>query len=142
MFSCTKSVLVVLSLAAAVACAQAPEVQTLYDISADGSSPTVKAGQAGKLVLSIQTKAGAHVSDEAPLKIELSSKEAKLDKSKLTLSDSVTKKKAGSNEYPNPRFTPTVQGKMSIEAKMTFFICTDKVCARQTKTLNVPVEVN
>jgi hypothetical protein len=76
----------------------------------------------------------------------LSSKEAKLDKSKLTLSDSVTKKKAGSNEYPNPRFevpfTPTVQGKMSIEAKMTFFICTDKVCARQTKTLNVPVEVN
>jgi hypothetical protein len=131
---------------AGLAFAQSTDVAALYDVSTEGTSTVVKSGQKGKVVLSIKAKGGAHVSDEAPLKIELSGKQLTLDKNKLTLADSVTQKKAGSTEYPNPQFevafTPTAPGKATVDAKLTFFICTDKVCARQSKTLSLPVEIN
>ena len=126
-----------LLLTACVAQAE-PDVATLYDVTTEGTSTALKAGEKGKVVIAINAKAGSHVSDEAPLRIELSSKEAKLDKAKLTLADSVTK--------PNPRFevgfTPSAHGKTTVEAKMTFFICTEKLCSRQTRNLALPVEVN
>ena len=122
-----------------------PDVVSLYEVKTDGSSTEVKGGEKGKVVISITARNGAHVSDEAPLRIELSSKEAKLEKDKLTLADSLVKKAAGSTEYPDPRFevafTAPASGKATVDAKMTFFICTEKVCARQTKTLSFPVAV-
>lgn len=129
------------------ACALAqPDVASMYDVSTEGTTATLKAGERGRVVISIHAKNGAHVSDEAPLRIELSSKESKLEKEKLTLSDSLNRKKEGATEYPDPRFevgfTPTAQGKTTVNAKMTFFICTEKLCSRQTKTLTFPVEVN
>lgn len=119
--------------------------EQMYDVSTEGTTSKLKAGESGKLVISIKAKNGAHVSDEAPLKIELSSKESKLAKDKLTLADSLNQKKEGETVYPNPRFevpfTPTAQGPTTLEAKMTFFICTEKLCARQTKKLSLPVDV-
>ena len=141
-----KALAAVCSALLASACfAQAPDVAGLYDVTSEGSSQKVKVGEKGKLVIAFKTKDGSHISGEAPLKIELTAKAAKLDKEKLTLADSVTKKEEG-KEYVDPKFeVPFVvasAGKASLEAKMTFFICTDKVCARQQKTLNIPVEAN
>ncbi len=139
-----RSILLCSALVAAAALAGEPDVTSLYDVKTEGSSTTLKSGEKGKVVISIKAKNGAHVSDEAPLRIELSAKDAKLDKDKLTLADSL-EKKSDKVQYPDPRFevafAPT-GGKASVEAKMTFFICTEKVCARQTKTLNFPVTVN
>ncbi len=116
-----------------------------YEVTTDGSTTSLKAGESGKVVIAIKVKDGAHVSDEAPLKIELSSKQSKLAKEKLTLADSLNKKPEGATDYPDPRFevgfTPATQGPTSVEAKLTFFICTEKLCARQTKQLSLPVEV-
>ncbi len=141
-----KAFVAVWSALVASACfAQAPDVAGLYDVTSEGTSQKVKVGEKGKLVIVFRTKAGSHISSDAPLKIELSAKDAKLEKEKLTLADSVTKKEAG-KEYVDPKFeVPFVvaaAGKASLDAKMTFFICTDKVCARQQKTLSVPVEAN
>ena len=36
---------------------------------------------------------------------------------------------------------PAAAGKGTVEAKLTFFICTEQLCARQKKTISVPVEV-
>ena len=133
------------ALLAAACYAQAPDVAGLYDVSTDGSSQKVKAGEKGKLVITFKTKDGSHISDEAPLKIEVASKEAKVEKDKLTLADNVAKKEAGA-KYVDPRFevpfTVAAAGKASIDAKLTFFVCTDKVCARQQKTMTVAVEAN
>lgn len=141
-----KHMLMLVMLAAPVALAADPDVTSLYEVRTDGSSTALKAGEKGKVVIQIKAKNGAHVSDEAPLRIELSSKDAKLDKEKVTLADSLVKKVEGSAEYPDPKFevgfTPSGAGKANVEAKMTFFICTDKICARQTKTLSFPVTVN
>jgi hypothetical protein len=122
-----------------------PEVGSFYEVSTHGSSTSLKAGETGKMVLSIKAKNGAHVSDEAPLRVELTSKQSKLGKDKLTLADAVNAKKPGDTEYADPRFevpfTPTAQGPTSVEAKMTFFICTEKLCSRQTKQLSLNVDV-
>ena len=115
-----------------------------YDVSTEGTSTKVKAGEKGKVVISIAAKNGAHVSDEAPLRIELSSKESKLDKEKLALADSVGPKEVGPRSAVKFEvgFAPSAHGKTTVDAKMTFFICTEKLCSRQTKNLSLPVEVN
>ena len=121
------------------------DVASLYEVTTDGTSTKLKAGETGKLVISIKAKNGAHVSDEAPLKIELSSRQSTISKDKLTLADSLNPKKQGEANYPDPRFevpfTPTAHGPATVEAKMTFFICTEKLCSRQVKNLTLPVEV-
>ncbi len=140
------SLAVILLAPAAFAAADEAAIASMYDVSTEGTSTTVKAGEKGKVVISIRAKNGAHVSDEAPLRIELSSKESKLDQEKITLADSLNKKEKNAKVYPDPRFevgfTPATQGKTTVEAKMTFFICTDSLCSRQTKKFSFPVEVN
>jgi hypothetical protein len=123
-----------------------PDVSTLYDVSTAGSTTRLTAGEKGHLMIALVAKSGAHVSDEAPLRIELSSRVATFEKEKLSLADSLSKKPAEGSEYPDPRFdigfTPKPGAKGNLEAKLTFFICTEKICARQSKLLTVPIEVH
>jgi hypothetical protein len=117
---------------------------TLYEISTEGTSTKVKAGDKGVFVLSIKSKAGAHVSDEAPLKLQVKGTQLTAAKEQLGREDSVAKKAAG-QAYVDPRFevpfTAATAGKGTLDAKLTFFICTEKICARQQKTFSIPVEV-
>jgi hypothetical protein len=117
---------------------------TLYEVSTEGTSTKVKAGEQGVFVLSIKSKKGAHVSDEAPLKLELKGTQVVPAQEKLALKDSVVKKAAG-QQYADPRFEVPFKaeaaGKGTLEAKLTFFICSEQLCARQQKTFSLPVEV-
>jgi Disulphide bond corrector protein DsbC len=117
---------------------------TLYEVTTRGSTERLKVGEKGSFVLQISVKEGAHVSDEAPLKLELKGQNVRIEKLKLTLSDSVAKKAQGQT-YANPRFevpmTAEAAGKGGVDGKLTFFICTEQICARQQKTISVPVEV-
>lgn len=117
---------------------------TLYEVSTEGTSAKVKAGEQGVFVLSIKSKQGAHVSDEAPLKLELKGTQVSPAQEKLTLKDSVAKKAAG-QQYADPRFEVPFKaqaaGKGTLEAKLTFFICSEQLCSRQQKTFSLPVEV-
>jgi hypothetical protein len=126
------------------ALAQAPDVSGMYELDTQGTSQKVKVGEKGKLVIEIRAKSGAHISDEAPLKIELKGTGAKVDKDKLVYKDSVGQKRNGA-EYADPRFevpfSSDAKGKASIEAKMKFFVCTEKVCSPQQKTITLPVDV-
>jgi hypothetical protein len=126
------------------AAAEEPDVTALYEVRTEGSSQKVKAGEKGTFVLAIKTKGGAHISEEAPLKVELSGQKVKPEKAKLGRTDSVGKKEAG-QEHADPRFevpfTAEGSGKGSVDAKLTFFVCTAKICARQQKAVSVPVEV-
>jgi hypothetical protein len=124
--------------------AQAPDVGGMYDVDTGGTSQKVKAGDKGQVVIEIRTKTGAHISNEAPLKIELKGTGATLEKDKLVYKDSVGQKRNGA-EYPDPRFevpfSAPAAGKASIEAKMKFFVCTEKVCQPQQKTITLPIDV-
>ena len=118
---------------------------TLYKITTDGTTAKVAPGKKGTLVLEIQSLKGAHVSDEAPLRIQLSGTGAvSPEKAQLVYGDSVRKPSA-SVKYPDPRFEVPLaaqgKGPGTVEAKMTFFVCTEQLCLRQQKTLSVPVTV-
>jgi hypothetical protein len=118
---------------------------TLYKLTTEGTTAKVPAGKKGTFVLEIQSLKGAHVSDEAPLKIQLSGTgQVTPEKTQLVYADSVRKPSA-STKYPDPRFevplTATGKGAGTVEAKVTFFICTADACLRQQKALSVPVAV-
>lgn len=139
----------VAAVVATVACTQAraaDEVDpaSLYELSTEGTSTRVKAGETGTFVLAIKTREGAHVSEEAPLKLEVTGDQVTPAKAKLGREDSVAKKAPG-KAFVDPRFevpfTGAAAGQGSVDAKLTFFICTEKICARQQKTVSVPVEV-
>ena len=132
-------------LVASLALAAEVDPTTLYKITTNGTTAKVPTGKKGTLVLEIQSLKGAHVSDEAPLRIQLSGTGAvSPEKTQLVYGDSVRKPSA-SVKYPDPRFEVplAVQGKGAgtVEAKMTFFVCTEQLCLRQQKTLSVPVTV-
>lgn len=134
-----RTLMSVLMLVAALPAWAETDLASFYEVTTEGTSTKLKAGETGKVIIAIKSKNGAHVSDEAPLKIELSSKQSKLGKEKLTLADSLNAKKEDPRfEVP---FTPTAHGSSSVEAKLTFFICTEKLCSRQVKNLSFPVEV-
>ena len=122
-----------------------PDPTTLYELSTEGSTQKVKAGEQGTAVLLIRAKQGAHVSDETPLKLDASGEGVKVTKKTFTYADSVTRASAGMRRYPDPMFhipfVATAPGKGKVDLKLTFFICTDKLCARQQRTLQVPVQV-
>jgi hypothetical protein len=132
----------------AITCTQASadevDPSTLYEVSTEGTSTKVKAGDKGVFVLSIKSKPGAHVSDEAPLKLQVKGSQLTPAKEQLVLADSVAKKAEG-QQWVDPRFevpfTAAAAGKGTVDAKLTFFICTEKICARQQKAFSIPVEV-
>jgi len=118
---------------------------TLYRVTTEGTTATVAPGKKGTLVLEIQSLKGAHVSDEAPLRIQLSGTGAvSPEKTQLVYGDSIRKPSA-SLKYPDPRFEVPLaaqgKGAGTVEAKMTFFVCTEQLCLRQQKALSVPVTV-
>lgn len=131
-------------LLAALANAAEPNVEKLYEVTTEGSSSSVKAGEKGVWKVALKTQPGAHISDEAPLKIELSGTNVQLEKGLLRYGDSVAQKQPG-EQYAQPRFevpfTASSKGEARVDAKMSFFVCTDKVCARQQKQLSVPIRV-
>lgn len=132
-----------LLLAASPALAQA-DVASLYEISTEGTSTAFKAGEKGKLVIELKTKGGGHIKPETPMKIELTGKDVTPEKATLGYKDQMGTRRPG-QEYPDPRFEIALSGaapaKGQIDAKLSFFVCTDKLCAKQSRTLAVPVEV-
>jgi len=130
---------VAVALVGGAARADDPDPATLYKLHTAETSPKVKAGEKGKWILEIRPQGGAHVSEEAPLRIELAGTHVTPDKAKLARADAVGKGPIPRFEVP---FTGSEAGKGSVDANVTFFICTEKVCARQQQKLSVPVEVN
>jgi hypothetical protein len=142
--------------AAAASAGDDVDVSRLYEVTTEGSSTRVTAGEKGKLVLSIKSKDGSHISDEAPLKIQVGGKGVTPEKSSLAYKDQVSKKADGQKyadpvvfEVPftaDPPPAPDAKGtgapaSATLDAKLTFYVCTDQLCARQQKTVSVPVQV-
>ena len=128
----------------ACALASADDAAKVFSVSTDGTTQKVAAGKQGTLVIAFHTDQAAHISNEAPLKISLSGKNLSPAKPVLHYADSVAKPDP-SKQYPDPRFevpfTATAKGQGTIDAKMTFFVCTEQLCSRHQQTISVPVEV-
>jgi hypothetical protein len=120
------------------------KTESLYDVSMEAQPTSLKPGAKAKLLLRIQPKPGAHISTEAPLKVELQGEGLSLSKAALSQKDSVGVKAAG-EAFAAPRFevpfTAVAAGRASVSAKLTFFVCTESLCNRQQRTLKTDVSV-
>ena len=133
-------------LAAALAAGPAPadpggEAARSYRLETAGTTQSLKVGEKGKLVLSIEPlQPGIHIHPQAPLKIRLeASPGLKLAKAQLGHADAVDPKAEGRRfEVP---FTATAAGKQEGRATLDFFICSDTWCVKQARQVAVPVDV-
>lgn len=143
LFAASVAVLSLVSVGTAFA-EDGPDVSKMYSVSAQANPSSVSAGGKGTLVISFKTDPDAHISDEAPLKIQLAGKNVAVEKQTLHYQDSVAKKTA-EKAYPDPRFevpfTAQAKGDGAVDAKMTFFVCSKEICSRQQKTVSIPVTV-
>lgn len=122
-----------------------PDVASLYVLSTEGSTTVLKAGQPGTFVLSIRTTAGAHISEDAPMKLSVTGSGG-VQPGKSLLSRSDAKPLPKPTGPADPRFevplTASSKGQGAVEAKLTFFVCTDTLCSRQQRTVSLPVTVD
>ena len=103
---------------------------TLYEVTTQGTSTQVKAGEQGVFVLSIKTQEGR-------ARLRRGAAEARGEgqaqltpaQEKLAMKDSVAKKAAG-QEFADPRFEVPFKGRRRARARWTpsstFFICTEQ----------------
>ena len=122
-----------------------PDLGALSEISTEGTSAQVARGKDGLLVVTIRAKGDSHISDEAPLKMSLSGKDVVWSKSEMTRKDAHADPKSPAGaKYPNPQFVVPfkVSGESAtVQVDVTFFLCTKDLCARQQKTVALPLTV-
>lgn len=111
-----------------------------YRLETAGTTRELKAGEKGKLVLSIVPIAKVHVHPQAPLKITLTATPGlKLEKTTLGKADPVDPAAEGRRfEVP---FLAQAAGAQEARAKVDFFICSDQWCVKQVKDVAVSVAV-
>ncbi len=114
------------------------DTSKLYDLGIQATA-TVAKGSAGSVSVRIAPKPGAEIHKEAPIKLQLEApKNVALAKDKLSRAD--VKMDGGAATFEVP-FTANDAGKGTIEAKLSFYICTEKMCAHQERTASLPVAV-
>ena len=112
-------------------------VAKLYDVEMK-ATPNVAKGADGQLVVRITPKAGAEIHKEAPISLSLETKGVKTGKNKLGRPELLMEGENGSFTVP---FTAVSPGAATIDANLTFFVCTDNLCARQQRKVQLPVTV-
>ncbi len=125
---------------AAAADAASDAAAKIYRIDTEGTTRELKAGAAGKLVLTIVPLEKTHVHPQAPLKIALQATPGlALSKTQLGHKDAVDPKAEGPR-FKVP-FTAEKAGAQEARAKVDFFICSDQWCVKQVRDVVVPVTV-
>lgn len=116
----------------------AAEAARLYDVEMT-ATPQLAQGAAGELVVRIKPKPGAEIHKQAPISLSLDATGVKPGQEKLGRAELTMEGENASFTVP---FTAVEPGAASIDADLTFFVCTDKVCARQQRKATLPVTVN
>ncbi|MBI1944396.1 MAG: hypothetical protein HYS27_01800 [Deltaproteobacteria bacterium] len=111
-----------------------------YTLDTGGTDKTVKVGKDGTFSLVVRAKNGKKVHGEAPLEVVFKDpKGVKPGKGKLGRGDVVDKAAA------SPELRTTLRGEKAgattLEATVSFFLCTDSWCQRMSDKIAVPITV-
>jgi hypothetical protein len=111
-----------------------------YELDVSGTDGKIKAGADGKFDLVIRPKNGKKVHPEAPLEVTFGNGAGvKPGKGKLGRNDVVDK----ASKAPEVKTTLHAEraGQYTVDASVSFFLCTDAWCQRMTDRVSVPVTV-
>jgi hypothetical protein len=98
----------------------------------------VAVGEKGTAQIEIKVKPEGHISDEAPLKAKVSGRNVQPAKEKLAKSDAVYKDGGATLALP---FTATAKGAGSLDADLSFYMCSKDICERHERKVSIPVTV-
>jgi hypothetical protein len=111
-----------------------------YKIETSQVPLKVKKGEKGQAKVTVVPRSDAHVSPEAPLSVTVSAGPAlELPKQKLGRPDAKATEAKGV-EFDVP-FVGKQAGRDLLQAQITFFICTEKLCERQKREVALAVVV-
>jgi hypothetical protein len=111
-----------------------------YELDTQATTSTLKVGEDGRFVLKITPKNGKKVHPDAPLEVSLKeSGGIKLQKQKLGRAD--VKDKADLAPEVVGSFRAAKAGPASIEANISFFLCTEAWCQRLTDRVQIAITV-
>ncbi len=111
-----------------------------YSIDTAGTTTKIKQGAHGQLKLAIKPSEGHYVSPEAPLKITLAAESLTLAKTTVGRAD-LDDPKAKAPSFKVDLTAPAKAGAGKITADVTFFLCNETICERQTEKVAVAVSV-
>ncbi|MGC4116590.1 MAG: hypothetical protein QM765_18865 [Myxococcales bacterium] len=132
------SVVVAVGVLLSAACARAGgKTDGLFTVETK-SPGKVAAGEKGTAEIQIKVKPDGHISDEAPLKAKVSGKNVQPAKDKLAKSDAVYKD--GGATLPLP-FTATEKGAGSLDADLSFYMCSKEIREKHERKVTIPVTV-
>jgi hypothetical protein len=129
-----------LTVIAARASDSTTDAATSYAVHTAGSTTALAVGEAGRLVLEIQPKAGIRVQRQAALRLKLvSSPGLGLAKERLEREHLMD----GSAEAPRFEvpFVARTAGSQELAATLDFFVCSERWCVRQQPSVKLLVEV-
>lgn len=111
-----------------------------YRIDTSGSSSEVTVGADGVIKLVLTPKNGTKIHPQAPLEVKLSEPDGiKLEKRKLSRGD-ISDKKA-KDPTLSTELSGQKAGSYSVNADVSFFLCTDEWCQRMTDRVSIPIKV-
>ena len=118
--------------------AELPEAKGWYDLDIS-ATPKVAKGGSGSVTVHITPKGGAEIHKEAPIKLALQAP-ANVEMSKTQVGRKELKMNGNNASFDVP-FTAREAGNGDIEVTLSFYICTDQVCAHQERKASLPVAV-
>jgi hypothetical protein len=111
-----------------------------YSVHTSGTTSEIEVGKPGTFSLVIHPKNGTKIHPQAPLEVKVNVPSGmRVDKGKLGRGDMHDKEAAS----PDLRTAlhGEKDGQYSIEADVSFFLCTDEWCQRMTDRVSIPVRV-
>jgi len=111
-----------------------------YELNTSGTDGKIKVNSEGKFSLVVTPKNGKKVHPEAPLEVTFKDpKGVKPAKAKLGRGDVVDK----ASKAPEVRTSLRAEkvGTHTLEASVSFFLCTDAWCQRMSDKVSIPVTV-
>ena len=111
-----------------------------YIIAPAAEPAPVATGKPCQYRLSITPKAPWHLKTTTPLKVQLASTAGlKLTKTTLTWQDAA--ESTGDAKAVQTGCEGAKAGMQKVDADLSFFLCTDEICQRQTDKVSLPVQV-
>ncbi|MCC7072301.1 MAG: hypothetical protein IT383_13315 [Deltaproteobacteria bacterium] len=111
-----------------------------YELDTSATDKTIKVGKDGAFSLVLRAKNGKKVHAEAPLEVVFKDpKGVKPAKTKLGRGD--VRDKAAASPELRTTLRGDKAGATTLEATVSFFLCTDSWCQRMSDKISVPVSV-
>lgn len=120
------------------ACAHTGSGTFLAGIDGTAAPEGLAAGKKSVVTVEIKLKPGGHFSDGSPMSASLQPANLRIERAELSRTDAVVGTDAARFDIP---VIPVTSGPASLDADLTYYVCTATSCIRENRHLTIPLLV-